>query len=129
MNELDYVRDNRLRLWFIARALPEGLELVANNREQAFTTLIATVCKRLAPSIVHGGRIVLVVGDATRGHGRRGRTAVLTRRLFEEEVVLKDFRLDGEYRDMIPDIRRSRRECRGTKTESVLIYRKTGTTT
>lgn len=124
MNELDYVRDNRLRLWFIERSLPEGLELVGRNREQAFTALLRTVCVRLAHSIERGGHFILVVGDATRGSGRRGRTAALTRKLFETESALHVFKLDEIYRDTIPDIRRSRRECRGTKTETVLIYRK-----
>jgi hypothetical protein len=124
MNELDYVRDNRLRLWFIARSLPQGLELVARNREQAYSTLIKEVCARLAPSVVHGGHIILVVGDATRGHGQPGRSAALTRRIFETEVYLREFQLDEIYLDTIPDIRRSRRECRGTKAETVLIYRK-----
>lgn len=124
MNELDYVRDNRLRLWFINRALPQGLELVARNREQAFITLLTTVCKRFAPNIARGGHIILVVGDATRGNGRPGRTAVLTRQIFESETALDQFQLDVTYRDTIPDIRRSRRECQGTKTETILIYRK-----
>ena len=124
MNELDYVRDNRLRLWFIERSLPEGLELVGRNREQAFTALLRTVSVRLAPVIERGGYIVLVVGDATRGSGRTGRTATLTRKLFETETALETFRLEGTYRDTIPDIRRSRRECRGTKAETVLIFHK-----
>jgi hypothetical protein len=49
----------------------------------------------------------------------------LTRRLFETQSELGEFRLDCMYHDAIPDIRRSRRECRGTKTETVLVYRKT----
>lgn len=89
MNELDYVRDNRLRLWFIERALPQGLELVGRDREQAFTALLKTVCVRLAPDIESGGHVILVVGDATRGGGRRGRTAALTRKLFETETALQ----------------------------------------
>jgi len=124
MNELDYVRDNRLRLWFIERSLPEGLELGGRNREQTFTALLKAVCIRLAPGIERGGYFVLVVGDATRGGGRTGRTAALTRKLFETEAALDAFKLDGTYRDTIPDIRRSRRDCRGTKAETVLVYRK-----
>jgi hypothetical protein len=124
MNELDYVRDNRLRLWFIERSLPEGLELVGRNREQAFTALLRAVCVRLAPGIERGGYFVFVVGDFTRGGGRTGRTSALTRTLFETDAALDVFKLDGIYRDTIPDIRRSRRECRGTKAEAVLVYRK-----
>jgi len=124
MNELDYVRDNRLRLWFLERALPEELEMVGRNRDAAFTALMRAVCLRLAPGIKHGGYFILVVGDATRGKGRRGYTALLTRRLFDTEAGLSEFALDAVYRDRIPDIRRSRQECRGTKTETVLVYRK-----
>lgn len=124
MNELDYVRDNRLRLWFIGRSLPEGLELAGRNRDQAFTELLRAVCIRLAPGIERGGYFILVVGDVTRGGGRMGRTSELTRKLFDTEAALDVFQLDGTYRDTIPDIRRSRRECRGTKKETVLIYRK-----
>lgn len=124
MNELDYIRDNRLRIWFIRRSLPEGLELVGRDRDKAFTELLRGVCIRLAPGIKHGGYFILVVGDATRGGSRAGRTAALTRQLFETEAVLDVFRLDSSYHDTIPDIRRSRRECRGTKAETVLVYRK-----
>jgi hypothetical protein len=124
MNELDYVRDNRLRLWFLRRSLPEGMELAGRDREKVFKALMRAVCSRLAPCIAAGGHFILVVGDATRGSGRKGRTAMLTRALFETDRALSAFRLECTYRDIIPDIRRSRRECRGTKTETVLIYRK-----
>lgn len=124
MNELDYVRDNRLRLWFMERSLPAGLEMVGRNREQVFTALLRAVCARLAPGIEYGGYFILVVGDVTRGCGRMGRSSALTRELFETETTLEHFKLEGSYRDTIPDIRRSRRECRGTKAETVLVYRK-----
>lgn len=124
MNELDYVRDNRLRLWLMERSLPEGLELGSRNREHAFTALLRAVCIQLAPGIERGGYFILVVGDVTRGSGRAGRTSALTRKLFNTEAALNVFKLDGTYRDTIPDIRRSRRECRGTKVETVLVYSK-----
>ncbi len=127
MSELDYVRDNRLRLWFLQRSLPKGMELVRRDRDAAFMVLMRAVCVRLGPGVEHGGYFILVVGDATRGGGRPGRTAALTQKLFETEAALDVFRLDSLdsiYYDTIPDIRRSRRECRGTKTETVLVYRK-----
>jgi len=36
MNALDYVRDNRLRIWFIKRSIPVGMELVRRKRDQAY---------------------------------------------------------------------------------------------
>lgn len=124
MNELDYVRDNRLRLWFIRRSLPKRKELVARGREKAFKNLIRSVCKRLAPHVKKGGRFVLVVGDATRGNGRPGRTASITQELFQNDRAFGQFKIEKIYLDRIPDIRRSRRECKGTKVETILIYRK-----
>jgi hypothetical protein len=124
MNELDYVRDNRLRLWFIDRSIPTGLELRGRDRENAFFQLLKLVCHRITPQVKLDGHVVLVVGDATRGGARRGRTAALSRKLFETDSALSDFRLIELHRDTIPDIRRSRRECRGTKTETVMVYRR-----
>lgn len=124
MNELDYVRDNRLRLWFIDKSLPKGLELKGKGRAAAFTSLLSSVCTRLSPGIVSGGYFVLVVGDVTRGSKRRLRPATLTEALFTTSHELRNFRLTAKYEDRIPDIRRSRRECRGTKLETVLVYRK-----
>jgi tRNA G10 N-methylase Trm11 len=124
MNELDYVRDNRLRLWFINRTLPVGLELIRRNRDQTYRALLGTVCTRLAPGIVEGGYIILVVGDASRRNGRNGCTTKLTCELFKTETALNSFKLVEAYKDTIPDIRRSRRECRGTKYETILIYKK-----
>jgi len=124
MNELDYVRDNRLRLWFIERSLPKGLELVRRDREKAFRGLMRSVCARLAPQIKRGGKFVLIVGDATRGGGRKGRTGAIMRKLFERDDAFKQFTLEKRYQDRIPDVRRSRRGCSGTKVETVLIYRK-----
>ncbi|MBE0615174.1 MAG: hypothetical protein IH604_15990 [Burkholderiales bacterium] len=127
MNELDYVRDNRLRLWFIDRSLPQGLELKRRDRESEYRALLMSVCSRLASGIKPGGYIILVVGDATRGSGRPGRTDFITRKVFESEPTLQVFGLEQIYSDIIPNIRRSRRECTGTKSETVLIYKKAST--
>lgn len=124
MNELDYVRDNRLRLWFINRWLPQGLELKRRDREIEYKVLMASVCSRLASSIKPDGHFILVVGDATRGSGRPGRTDLITREVFDSEPALQPFILEGVYQDNIPNIRRSRRECAGTKSETVLVYKK-----
>lgn len=126
MNELDYIRDNRLRLWFIERSLPPNLDLVHRDRLIAFRELLTTVCKRLAGNVIPGGRFVLVVGDATRGRGTPGRTGEITRQVFASEERLKHFALEKVYEDIIPDVRRSRRECRGTKGETILVFKKTG---
>jgi hypothetical protein len=124
MNALDYIRDNRLRLWFIGRCLPEGLELTGRDRKAAFLELMRSVCVRLAPGIKRLGYFILVVGDVTRGNSRTARTSRLMRNLFDKQPELDSFCLRASYHDTVPDIRRSRRECRGTKGETILIYQK-----
>ncbi len=124
MNELDYVRDNRLRLWFIEKRLPDELEMPGANRAQAFEELMKTVCARLAPSIRRKGKFILVIGDATRGGGRPGRSAAIVQAIFASEPSLCGFRLIDRWKDRIPDVRRSRRECRGTKAETILVYQR-----
>ena len=124
MNELDYVRDNRLRIWFLLGDLPTGLDLRHRNRTAAFKDLLGSVCGRLASTVRVGGVIVLVVGEATRGRGVPGHTCSATEELFNEHPHLRQFRLEHKLHDQIPDIRRSRRECRGTKQETILAFRK-----
>jgi hypothetical protein len=122
MNELDYVRDNRLRLWFINKRLPEGLDVRGPNRAEAYRSLLQRVAERLAPNVASGGFFMLIVGDVTRGVRQRVRTSNITEEVFASSPRLDAFRLTARYEDEIPDIRRSRRECRGTKRETVLVY-------
>jgi hypothetical protein len=123
MNELDYVRDNRLRLWFLSRALPAGRDLLKRDREKAFRLLMASTLTRLAPLIRKGGVVALVVGDASRG-SRVADSAEIVRTLFSTNVALANFTLSRMIHDTIPDVRRSRRDLRGTKRETVLVFEK-----
>ena len=123
MNELDYVRDNRLRLWFLFRELPMGRDLPKRDREKAFRLLMASTLQRIAPFVEAGGVIALVVGDASRGT-RRADSAEIVQTIFSADDALADFKLTRLIRDTIPDVRRSRRDLRGTKRETVLVFEK-----
>jgi hypothetical protein len=122
MNELDYVRDNRLRLWFVSRGLPERRDLAKRDREQAFRQLMVSTLRRVAPLVATGGVIALVVGDASRG-SRIADSAEIVNAVFQTEKALANFKLMRVIRDTIPDVRRSRRDLRGTKRETVLVFR------
>ena len=124
MNELDYVRDNRLRLWFLLRSMPPNLDSGCKDRLKDFRTLLGTVCGRVAQGIVDGGVIILILGDATRGNGRPGRTSEIALDIFLKDERLRRFRLEQVFQDTIPDLRRSRRTGRGAKMETVLAFRK-----
>ena len=122
MNELDYVRDNRLRLWFLRRQLPQQRDVPKRNREAQFRNLLRTTFVRIAPYISNHGAIVLVVGEASRGT-RVLDSSSIVRNIFSTVDALAAFRLERTIGDAIPDIRRSRRDLRGTKRETVLVFR------
>lgn len=123
MNELDYVRDNRLRLWFIDRRLPLTLEIGCHDRLKSFTKLLETSLTRVCKTIAPEGFLALVLGEASR-RGRTLQTADIAQSIIENSIGPGRFKLVGKFYDEIPDIRRSRRDCKGTKVETILIYKK-----
>lgn len=120
MNALDYVRDNRLRLWLLNRSLPAMEDIPRRERESRFRDLLRDTFTRLLSRLTPRATIVLVVGDTSRGV-RRLDAAQSVRDLFSEPVF-GSLTLKKEIRDRIPDIRRSRRDLTGTKKETILIY-------
>ncbi|MDB4928238.1 MAG: hypothetical protein JWM10_722 [Myxococcaceae bacterium] len=122
MNELDYVRDNRLRLWVLERALPLQRDIPKRAREVQFRALMRETFTRIAPAISERGVIILVVGEASRGSKVLDSSSIITS-LFSSTHELAGFRLERVIHDVIPDIRRSRRDLRGTKRETVLVFR------
>jgi hypothetical protein len=123
MNELDYVRDNRLRLWFLLRSLPNHGDIQRRNREVLFHKLITDTFGRTLSRLRGGGHLVLVIGDSRRGGRRTDAASLVVSAL--KGPVFNDLVLLTSYHDAIPDIRRTRRDLAGTKTETVLVYRKT----
>ena len=120
MNALDYVRDNRLRLWFLGDACSESQE---KNRTglRGFRRAIGALASQLEQKMKTNGYCVFVVGEKTardrdRFPSRELTTVFLTR--------TRSFELEDVISDTIPDIRRSRRELTGVKRENILVFRK-----
>jgi DNA methylase len=120
MNALDYVRDNRLRLWFLNRALPEVEDIPRRHREEHFRDLLRDTFGRLISRLTPGASVILIVGDTKRGT-RRMDAAQTVRDIFAESEF-RSLIPRGEIWDKIPDIRRSRRDLVGTKQETFLRY-------
>jgi hypothetical protein len=121
MNALDYGRDNRLRLWFLGVRSHHKLDVALPTNEADFTTLMATTARKLERCLAPRGKAVLVVGEVRRGT-KRTKTNEIVRAAFEQDDAWK---LVDEIDDAVPDIRRSRRTCRGTKTEWIMVFKKT----
>jgi hypothetical protein len=121
MNALDYGRDNRLRLWFIDQTLTERVDNAVTERRQAFVGAISSLAQKVESGLRRRGYCVFVVGEEVARHSES----------HPSEVVVKTFRstapslrLKQVLTDNIPDIRRTRRECRGVKTEHFLIFQR-----
>ncbi len=121
MNALDYGRDNRLRLWFLGVRSHDKLDVALPTNEAAFTTLMANTARKLGSCLGPRGKAILIVGEVIRGT-KRTKTNDIVRTVFEHEGAWK---LVDEIDDPVPDIRRSRRSCRGTKTEWIMVFTKT----
>lgn len=123
MNALDYRRDNRLRLWFLERNT-HNYEVEPTSKREAFDDMARAFCRRALPLLRADGRAVLVIGDSIRRKQHEGHPANHFASVIAQCPIAME--LETVFEDAIPDIRRSRRECEGSKTELVLVYRKLG---
>jgi hypothetical protein len=121
MNALDYGRDNRLRLWFIDPALAAGVDNDVTQRRKAFIDAISSLAHKVELGLRRRGYCVFVVGEelASRSESHPSEIVVTTFKSAAPSLQLKKVLTDN-----IPDIRRTRRGCRGVKTEHFLIFRR-----
>jgi methylase of polypeptide subunit release factors len=120
MNALDYGRDNRLRLWFIGITDFEKFDASNLQTVRAFSNLMDEFSAVADRSLKRGGVAVLIVGEVRRNE-RTIQTQEIVRSSFQRAGV---WRLIGRVVDSVPDVRRSRRECRATKREWIMVFKK-----
>ena len=120
MNALDYGRDNRLRLWFLGESHMESLDRALSDLN-GFTNAIDALAKQLRQKMRRGGYCVFVIGEQLIRKRDRFPSEELMR-IFATHAPT--FRLCQVMRDVIPDVRRSRRRLAGVKREHILVFRK-----
>ena len=121
MNALDYVRDNRLRLWLLGGSQSESQERVQSTRS-GFRAAIAALSRKIEEQASRDSTCVFVVGEKVS----RSRPYYPSRDLAQTFLTnAPSFELSEVIRDHIPDVRRSRQEQAGVKTEHVLVFRRT----
>jgi DNA modification methylase len=121
MNALDYVRANRLRMWFLDRNTanysPEPTE--KQDQSDAITVAFARNALRRLRT---GGRCILIIGETVLRKRVKSHPA---ERLLERLITeYPDLHLEKIIRDEIPDVRRSRRTAGATKRELILVLQK-----
>ena len=119
MRQLDYGRDNRLRLWFLGCKDWESLDEVVSPGEQEFLALMQRCFKTWRRILQHKGNCVLVMGDSD---SREGRTN-LPQLVANIAVEKAGFTLISQHTDAIPDNRRVRRGLSGSASETILVLR------
>ncbi|WP_337287277.1 hypothetical protein [Candidatus Methylomirabilis sp.] len=121
MNALDYGRDNRLRLWFIDPSLAENEDNDVTQRRKAFIEGIMSLATNLESGLHRGGYCVFIVGEEVRRSFKAHPSEIVVTLMNQKAPSL---RLRKVITDDIPDVRRTRRECRGVKTEHFLIFQR-----
>lgn len=121
MNALDYGRDNRLRLWLINRTDVFTVDQAGSQKKDGFSRLMKTLGERAAENLVRGGYCVVIVGEQS-ARSYKGSPAAEVIDIFK--LVAPTLRLIQTTIDVIPDIRRARRDCRGVRVEHFLVFEK-----
>lgn len=120
MNALDYVRDNRLRLWLLGEPHSESQERI-NSTLRGFRTSIFTLSSKIERRTKIGAHCIFVVGEKVSRSSNYYPSRELAHAFLSNAP---SFQLQQVVRDHIPDVRRARRERAGVKVEHFLIFRR-----
>ncbi len=118
MRQLDYGRDNRMRLWFLGVDDPDELDAQVSPTETQFFELMRKCLTLWRQILKPGGRCVLVVGDVLSTAYGEPLAHALAQIAVNE---IGGYQVRATYKDTIPTARRVRRACRGSTSETILI--------
>ncbi len=118
MRQLDYGRDNRLRLWFLGCDDWKALDGVVSPREREFLALMRRCLKLWKRLLAVNGHCVLVIGDTCSREARTNLPGLVAAMAQEAGYVLV-----SQHADAIPNERRVRRGISGSSSETILVLR------
>ena len=121
MNTLDYGRDNRLRLWFLDPACTKSVDNPVTREQKAFIRAIISLATKTDRHLRRDGYCVLIVGERVANMGGINLSKIICQ-IFESYAP--SLKIISVIKDKIPDIRRARKNCRGTKNEHILVFRR-----
>lgn len=120
MRQLDYGRDNRLRLWFLGSTDTDALDSQISPSEEQFLSLMTTCLKSWKSILRKNAYCVLILGD-TRSRIYQTPLPQVIASLATE--IVGGYHIHGSYTEIIPVDRRVRRGCRGSLSETILVLR------
>ena len=118
MRQLDYGRDNRLRLWFLGCHDSDALDKSVSPPESDFLYLMRECFRRWKDALKSEGTCVLVMGDACSRENRSALPDAVTQLAHDNGFIFSDQRTD-----VIPSDRRVRRGITGSLSETILVLR------
>jgi hypothetical protein len=120
MCQLDYGRDNRLRLWFLGTHDWRSLDEMLSPGEDAFLDLMRRCFIKWKAILKPSHYCVLIIGDACSRANRRNLPQVVSRIATED---VGGYSLVCDYTEKIPNERRVRRGIIGSSSETIVVLR------
>ena len=121
MWQLDYARDNRLRLWFLGLDGSKQLDEQVSPSEETFLQLMAECFTHWKTLVTRGDYCVLILGDTYCRSLKQPLPKAIT---FIATQKIGGYCLAWEHCEKIPTDRRVRRSYRGNRTETILALRR-----
>lgn len=121
MNSLSYARDNRLRLWFLGVNNHRNLEPKISPRKTEFMDIMRILLYAWSELLRKGAPCVLVLGSV-RQNGRHHDLPTEIINLVRD--ISCGLKVTAVCRNIIPDVRRARVNCRSVREDTILVLRK-----
>jgi adenine-specific DNA methylase len=118
MRQLDYGRDNRLRLWFLGVADSHALDQLISPRKEAFLKLMGQCFRKWKTVLKPQKYCILVVGDGSSEVKDANLPALIS------QIAMKEgYKHILDHTEAIPNERRVRRGLTGSTSETIVILR------
>ncbi len=121
MRQLDYGRDNRLRLWFLGVDNYKELDLMVSPKETNFIEVMTTCLKNWNTVLKPNGKCILFLGDNYSSKNKLKLPDLIEK---IATIDLACYELIFRHESIIPNNRRVRRNYTGNKVETVLVLKK-----
>lgn len=121
MKQLDYGRDNRLRLWFLGKEDWRSINEKTSPSKSNFLKLMRVCLQQWHKLLVPEGLCILIVGQSKNGNSKTALSDIV-------ELIATNkpcaYQVLQKHEDDIPDNRRVRRSYRGSNSETIIVLRK-----
>lgn len=121
MDALEYARDNRLRLWFLDTNDYKTIKQKEIRRISTFQSEMMTSLRIMSQALRPGGACVLILGDVISGNRNYDLSEMISSLVTAQ---IGELCFESKLTEDIPDQRRTRRNGRATKKETILAFRR-----